>query len=262
MINQSLKNKKIIISAGASGIGLATAKVCLSRGATVYLCDIDSKSNKKLNKHPLRNKRLFVYLCDASNEYQVSDFFEKVKKKTKKIDALINNVGIAGPTGSLEKLKSKDWENTLHVDVNSHFYFTKQAIPLIKKSKNGSIVNISSTAGILGFPLRSPYAASKWAIVGITKTLAMELGKFNIRSNAICPGSVKGDRMNRVIKAKSKVTNKSIKSIEKDFVSMSSMKQWVYEDDIAKMCSFLISDDSSKVSGQIISVDGNTERMD
>ncbi|MDA9646376.1 SDR family NAD(P)-dependent oxidoreductase, partial [Candidatus Pelagibacter sp.] len=163
MVNQSLKNKRIIISAGASGIGLATAKVCLARGAYVYLCDIDSKSLNKLNKHPLKDKRLFAYLCDASNEYQVSDLFKKIKKKNKKIDALINNVGIAGPTGSLEKLKSKDWENTLHVDVNSHFYFTKRVIPLLKKSKNGSIVNISSTAGILGFPLRSPYAASKWA---------------------------------------------------------------------------------------------------
>ena len=121
MVNQSLKNKKIIISAGASGIGLATVKICLSRGATVYLCDIDKKSLHKLNKYPLINKRLFAYLCDASNENQVSDFFEKVKKKTKKIDALINNVGIAGPTGSLEKLKSKDWERTIQVDVNSHF---------------------------------------------------------------------------------------------------------------------------------------------
>ena len=94
-MSQSLKNKKIIISAGASGIGLATAKVCLSRGATIYLCDIDSKSLNKLNKHPLKNKRLFSYLCDASNEYQVSDFFEKVKKKTKKIDALINNISLS-----------------------------------------------------------------------------------------------------------------------------------------------------------------------
>ena len=262
MVNQSLKNKKIIISAGASGIGLATAKVCLSRGATVYLCDIDSKSINKLNKNPLKNKRLFAYLCDASNEYQVSDFFEKVKKKTKKIDALINNVGIAGPTGSLEKLKSKDWENTLHIDVNSHFYFTKKAIPLIKKSKNGSIINISSTAGILGFPLRSPYAASKWAVIGITKTLAMELGKFNIRVNAVCPGSIKGKRMMRVIHEKSKFTKISKNIIERDFVSMSSMKKWILEDDIGKMCAFLISDDSSKVSGQVISVDGNTERND
>ena len=110
--------------------------------------------------------------------------------------------------------------------------------------------------------MRSPYAASKWAIIGVTKTLAMELGKFNIRVNAVCPGTIKGDRMKRVIKDKAKFTNVSTKSIEKDFVSMSSMKQWILEEDIGKMCSFLISDESSKVSGQIISVDGHTERND
>ena len=258
----SLKNKKIIISAGASGIGWSTAKICLSKGATVYICDIESKYLKKVQKHPLNKKKLFVYECDASNENQVSELFKKINKKTKKIDALINNVGIAGPTGSLEKLKSQDWERTIQVDINSHFYFTKKAIPLIKKSKNGSIINISSTAGILGFPLRSPYAASKWAIIGITKTLAMELGKFNIRVNAVCPGSIKGERMKRVIRDKAKFTRVSSKRIEKDFISMSSMKKWILEEDIGKMCAFLISDDSSKVSGQVISVDGNTERND
>ena len=259
---KTLKNKKIIISAGASGIGLATAKICLSRGAFVYICDLDLKALNKIKKHSSNNKRLFSYNCDASNEEEVSNFFNQIKKKTNNIDALINNVGVAGPTGSLEKLNSEDWENTLHTDVNSHFYFTKKAIPLIKKSKNGSIINISSTAGILGFPLRSPYAASKWAIIGITKTLAMELGKFNIRVNAVCPGTIKGDRMKRVIRDKAKFTKISRKSIEKDFISMSSMKQWILEDDVGKMCAFLISDDSSKVSGQVISVDGNTERND
>tara|TARA_B100001121_G_scaffold156071_1_gene136411 strand:- start:3269 stop:4057 length:789 start_codon:yes stop_codon:yes gene_type:complete len=262
MVHQSLKNKKIIISAGASGIGLATAKVCLARGAYVYLCDINKNFINKLKKHPLHNKRLFSYYCDASNEPQVKDFFKNIQNKTKKIDALINNVGVAGPTSTLEKIKSKDWENTLHIDINSHFYFTKQAIPLIKKSKNGSIINISSTAGILGFPLRSPYAASKWAVIGVTKTLAMELGKFNIRVNAVCPGSIKGKRMIKVIKEKAKFTKISKKKIERDFISMSSMKKWILEEDIGKMCAFLISDDSSKVSGQIISVDGNTERND
>ena len=259
---ETLKNKKIIISAGASGIGWATAKICLSRGAFVYICDLDLKALNKIKKHSSNNKRLFSYNCDASNEEEVSNLFNQIKKKTNNIDALINNVGVAGPTGSLEKLNSEDWENTLHTDVNSHFYFTKKAIPLIKKSKNGSIINISSTAGILGFPLRSPYAASKWAIIGITKTLAMELGKFNIRVNAVCPGTIKGDRMKRVIRDKAKFTKISRKSIEKDFISMSSMKQWILEDDVGKMCAFLISDDSSKVSGQVISVDGNTERND
>ena len=258
----SLYNKKIIISAGASGIGWATAKVCLSRGAYVYLCDIDNKSLNKIQKHPLSNKKLFSYKCDASNEYEVSNFFNQIKKKTKKIDALINNVGIAGPTGTMDKIDSKDWENTLQVDVNSHFYFTKKSIPLIKKSKNGSIINISSTAGILGFPLRTPYAASKWAVIGVTKSLAMELGKFNIRVNAVCPGTIKGDRMKRVVKDKAKFTKTSIKKVEKDFISMSSMKKWILEEDIGKMCAFLISDDSSKVSGQVIAVDGHTERND
>jgi len=258
----SLKNKKIIISAGASGIGWATAKILLSRGAHVYLCDINSKSLSKLKKHPLKNKRLFAYECDASDEYQVSNFFKQVKNKTKKIDALINNVGIAGPTGPLDKLESQEWKKTIEVNINSHFYFTKQAIPLIKKSKNGSIINISSTAGILGFPLRTPYAASKWAVIGNTKSLAMELGKFNIRVNAVCPGTIKGDRMKRVVRDKAKFTNTSIHAVEKDFISMSSMKRWILEEDIGKMCGFLISDDSSKVSGQIIAVDGHTERND
>ena len=260
MYQNTLKNKKIIISAGASGIGLAIAKVCLARGAFVYLNDIDENFIKRLRKNPLINKKLFIFKCDSSNENEVINFITTVKKKTKVIDALINNVGIAGPTGPLDKLESKEWEKTIHADVNSHFYFTKEAIPLIKKSKNGSIINISSTAGILGFPLRSPYAASKWAIIGITKTLAMELGKFKIRVNAICPGTIKGDRMQRVIKDKAKATKTTTKRIEKDFISMSSMKQWILEEDIAKMCAFLISNESVRVSGQVISVDGNTER--
>jgi len=262
MADQSLKNKKIVISAGASGIGLATAKVCLSRGATVYLCDLNERFVNKLKKHPLKNKRLFVSQCDASNEYDVSNFFEVINKKTKKIDALINNVGVAGPTGTLEKLESDDWERTLKINVISHFYFTKLAIPMLKKNKGGSIINLSSGAGIMGFPLRSPYAASKWAVIGMTKTLAMELGKFKIRVNAICPGTIKGDRMVRVIRDKAKFLKVSKKLIEKDFVSMASMNCWIYEEDIAKLCSFLISADGERVSGQTIPVDGNATRMD
>ena len=258
----NLNNKKIIISAGASGIGWAITKVCLSRGAIVYLCDIDSKSLNKIKKHPLTGKKLFSYECDASDENEVSNFFYQIKKKTKKIDALINNVGVAGPTGTIEKLNSNDWEQTLKVNVISHFYFTKLAIPMLKKNKGGSIVNISSGAGIMGFPLRSPYAASKWAVIGVTKTLAMELGKFKIRVNAVCPGTIKGDRMVRVIRDKAKFLKVSKKKIEKEFVSMASMNSWIYEEDIGKMCSFLISSDGERVSGQTIPVDGNATRLD
>jgi NAD(P)-dependent dehydrogenase (short-subunit alcohol dehydrogenase family) len=262
MTNQSLKSKKIIISAGASGIGWATAKVCISRGAQVFLCDINQKLINKINKNNKYKNKIFAYECDASKESEVIDFFSKILKKTKKIDALINNVGIAGPTGTLEKLDSEEWKRTLQVNVVSHFYFTKQAIPIIKKNKKGSIINLSSGAGIMGFPLRSPYAASKWAIVGLTKTLAMELGKFNIRVNAICPGTIKGDRMKRVIRDKAKFLKVSQNLIEKEFVSMASMNSWIYEEDIGKMCAFLISSDSERISGQIIGVDGNAIRLD
>ena len=259
---KNLKNKKIIISAGASGIGWVIAKECLSKGATVFVCDINIKFINKIKKHILNNKKLFSYVCDASNENEVSNFFLRVLKKTKKIDALVNNVGIAGPTGTLEKLKTQDWEKTLKINVISHFYFSKLAIPMLKKNKKGAIINLSSTAGIFGFPLRSPYAASKWAIIGLTKTLAMELGKFKIRVNAICPGTIKGDRMKRVIRDKAKFLKVSKKSIEKEYISMTSMNSWIYEEDIAKNCSYLISDEAQRVSGQIICVDGNTFRMD
>ena len=218
MTDQSLKNKKIVISAGASGIGWATTKVCISRGAQVFLCDVNQKLINKISKNNKYKNKIFAYECDASNESEVTDFFSKILKKTKKIDALINNIGISGPTGTLEKIDSEEWERTLKVNVVSHFYFTKQAIPIIKKNKKGSIVNLSSGAGIMGFPLRSPYAASKWAIVGLTKTLAMELGKFNIRVNAICPGTIKGNRMKRVVKDKAKFLKVSQNAV----VSLSS----------------------------------------
>jgi NAD(P)-dependent dehydrogenase (short-subunit alcohol dehydrogenase family) len=262
MTDQSLKNKKIVISAGASGIGWATTKECISRGAQVFLCDINEKLINKIQKNNKYKNKIFAYTCDASNEIDVIDFFSNVLKKTRKIDALINNVGIAGPTGTLEKLDSEEWSRTLQVNVVSHFYFTKQAIPLIKKNKKGSIINLSSGAGIMGFPLRSPYAASKWAIVGLTKTLAMEVGKFNIRVNAICPGTIKGDRMKQVVKDKARFLKVSQNIIEKEFISMASMNSWIYEEDIGKMCAFLISNDSERISGQIIGVDGNAIRLD
>ena len=161
----------------------------------------------------------------------------------------------------MEEVSVDDWKNTIDTNLNSHFYFTKDAIPLLK-NKGGSIVNLSSTAGIFGFPLRTPYAASKWAIIGVTKSLAMELGQFNIRVNAICPGSVSGDRIDRVIKAKADSLSIDENQVREDFEGMVSLKTFVDKEDIANMVVFLLSDEASRVSGQVMTVDGNTERMD
>lgn len=252
-----LKNKNIIISAGATGVGWATAKILHNRGANIFLCDINKSAVKKINANKIYKNKIYAFLCNADEEKEIIDFFKNIQKITNKIDCLINNVGISGPTGLIEKLSYKDWEQTLKTNVIGHFLFTKHAIPMLKKNKSGSIINISSTAGIYGFPLRSPYASSKWATIGFTKTAAMELGKFKIRVNAILPGSIKGVRMNKVIKAQAKSLGVSEKKVEQEFLSASSMSCWIEENDIGKLCSFLISDDGNKISGQSIAVDGN-----
>jgi len=256
-----MSSKNIIISAAADGIGWTIAKSCLEKGYSVYLSDINQKKIDEINEHPLINNKIFIDNVDANNPDSVEKYFDAIKEKTVTIDSLINNVGIAGPTGKIENLSISDWKNTIEVNINSHFYFTKYAIPLLKANNGGSIINISSTAGLFGLPLRTPYAASKWAVIGVTKSLAMELGEFNVRVNAICPGSVSGDRMKRVIEAKAKSIGIPEEGLQQDYESMVSLKTFVDKEDIANMALFLISNEAKRISGQVMTVDGNTERM-
>ncbi len=256
----NLKNKKYIISAGGEGIGLEIAKKIINAGGKVFLSDIDSKKIEKINKNKMYKNKIKAECLDCTNIDEVKKYFKKIKTE-KKFDGLINNVGIAGPTKYVENININEWDETIKTNLNSHFYYSKYAIPLLKKSTKASIINLSSTAGIFGFAQRAPYTASKWAIIGFTKTLAMELGKYKIRVNAICPGSVKGERMNRVINAKAKLINKNPKNIKKEFESMVSLKTFVSKENIATMALFLLSKDSENISGQIMTVDGNTERM-
>ena len=255
-----LKNKKFIISAAADGIGFSIASMIIDNGGIVYLSDIDEKKINKIKKNKRFKNKIFASKLDANNYEEVENYFLSIKK-LKKIDGLINNIGIAGPTKYLDEISNEEWKKTIEINLNSHFYFSKFSIPLLKNNKSGSIVNISSTAGLFGFPQRTPYAASKWAIIGLTKSLAMELGNYNIRVNAVCPGSVKGDRMQRVINAKAKLLKTSINKIKKEFESMTSIRSFVTKKDIASMIIYLLSDNSSNISGQSIAVDGNTERM-
>jgi NAD(P)-dependent dehydrogenase (short-subunit alcohol dehydrogenase family) len=261
MNQKKLFNKKIIVSAAADGIGWSIAQECMSNGALVYVSDKNKEALDNISRHELYEKQLFLDRVNTHNFQEVENYFNKIKDKVDKIDALINNVGIAGPTGKLEDLDINDWKQTIDININSHFYYTKCAIPLLKKNNGGSIINLSSTAGLFGFPLRIPYAASKWAVIGMTKSLSMELGKFNVRVNAICPGSVYGDRMKRVIEAKAKSLGVTEDSLQKDYESMISLKKFVNKEDIANMTVFLLSQEAHKISGQVMTVDGNTERM-
>ena len=260
MSPQKLTNKNIIISAAADGIGWAMAEICMNNGASVFISDINENKLSLLKEHKNYNSSLFIKKVNSNNPQDVLNYFSELKNQITTIDGLINNVGIAGPTGKIEELDIEKWKNTIDVNINSHFYFSKYSIPLLKKN-GGSIINLSSTAGLFGFPLRTPYAASKWAIIGLTKSLAIELGDFNIRVNAICPGSVSGNRMKKVIEAKAQSMGISEKELQRDFESMTSLKTFVDKEDIANMAVFLLSDEARRVSGQIMTVDGNTERM-
>ena len=261
MNQKKLLNKKIIISAAADGIGWSIAQACMSNGAIVYVSDKNKDALDKISKHNLFEKQLFLDNVNTNDFQEVENYYVKINDKINSIDALINNVGIAGPTGKLEELNINDWKETIDVNINSHFYYTKCAIPLLKKNNGGSIINLSSTAGLFGFPLRTPYASSKWAIIGMTKSLAIELGEFNIRVNSICPGSVTGDRMKRVIEAKAKSLGVTEYSLQKDYESMISLKTFVAKEDIANIAVFLLSKEAHRISGQVMTVDGNTERM-
>jgi|TARA_B110000116_G_scaffold271335_1_gene291820 NAD(P)-dependent dehydrogenase (short-subunit alcohol dehydrogenase family) len=260
MNHQKLLNKNIVISAAADGIGSSIAEYCMNNGATVYLSDINEDKLSLLKDHKNYNKTLFIKKVKANDAKSVLDYSLELKDNISSIDGLINNVGIAGPTGKIEDLEIEEWKNTIDININSHFYFSKFFIPLLKKN-GGSIINLSSTAGLFGFPLRTPYAASKWATIGLTKSLAMELGKFNIRVNAICPGSVSGDRMKRVIEAKAQSMSILEKEVQRDFESMTSLNTFVDKEDIANTVIFLLSDDAKRISGQVMTIDGNTERM-
>ncbi len=256
----NLNKKNYIISAGADGLGFAIANKIINSGGKVYLSDINKSKVDKINSNKKYRNKIFAKHLDCTNPKDIKEYFNSLTN-LKKIDGLINNIGIAGPTKYLQDISIDEWDNTIKTNLSSHFYYTKFAIPFLKKAKRASIINLSSTAGLFGYAQRSPYTSSKWAIIGLTKTLAVELGKFKIRVNAICPGSVNGDRMDRVINAKAKLIKSTRNKVRKELESMVSLKTFVEKEDIASMALFLLSDASENVSGQIMTVDGNTERM-
>ena len=256
----NLSKKNYIISAGADGLGFAIANKIVNSGGKVYVSDINKSKIDKIKLNKKYHNKIFAQHLDCTNPKDIKEYFNSLSK-LKKIDGLVNNIGVAGPTKYLHNISIDEWDSTIKTNLSSHFYFSKYAIPFLKKSKKASIINLSSTAGLYGFAQRSPYTSSKWAIIGLTKTLAMELGKFKIRVNAICPGSVNGDRMDRVVSAKAKLINSSNKKVRKDLESMVSLKTFVEKEDIASMALFLLSDASHNISGQVMTVDGNTERM-
>lgn len=250
--------KTVAISAGANGIGRAIAESFIADGAEVFVCDIDEAAIADFNtNHP----NATAIKLDVRDTDAIQAFFDVIKDQAGKLDVLVNNAGIAGPTARIEDVSIDAWRDTVDIDLNSFFYFSRLAIPMIRASAGGAIINIASNAAFFGFPMRSAYAASKWGIIGLTKTMAMELGEDKIRVNAICPGSVEGDRINRVIEKDAEARKLPVEDVIREYQSQCSLKTFVTKEDIAAMVGFLAGPAGRHISGQAIGLDGHTEGL-
>ncbi len=245
--------KRVLITAGAGGIGRAMAEAFDEQGAKIWVVDIDTTALKTCPDHWQTN------CLDVTDEAAVSALFAELQDKWGSLDTLCSNAGVAGPGAPVEQISIKEWRACVSVSLEGTFLFAKHAAPLMKAQGSGAIIITSSTAGIFGFGNRSPYVAAKWGVIGLMKTLAIELGPFNIRANAICPGPVEGERMTFVAEREAQAKGKTAEQILDEYASGSSMKKLVKGEDIAHMAVFLASDSAALVSGQVIAVDGHTE---
>ena len=245
---------RVAITAAASGIGLAVARAFAAQGGDVHVCDVDTEAVAAAAA-----EGLVAAQVDVADLGALDRWIDGVLDRLGGVDVLVNNAGIAGPTALVEDVAAEEWERCLAVGLTSHYRTCARVIPAMKAARSGSIVNISSTAGQFGLGMRAPYAAAKWAVIGLTKTLAIELGPYGVRANAICPGSVDGERMRSVIEREAAARGASSEEVTLEYVGGQSIARWVQPDEIADMCVFLASDAARMVSGQAIAVDGHTE---
>jgi len=248
--------QRVLITGGASGIGHAMATAFDAAGARVRITDVDTTA---LDACPAAWSRSSA---DVSDEAAISSLFADLEKDWAGLDVLCANAGTAGPTAAIEDIALADWQRCVSINLEGTFLPAKYAAPMMKRQKAGVMLITSSTAGLFGYPNRAAYAAAKWAVIGLMKTLAMELGPFGIRVNAVCPGAVEGERMDAVIARESAVTGKNEQEIREGYASGTSMRNWVTGNDIAEMAVFLASPQARFVSGQVIAVDGHTFNPD
>jgi NAD(P)-dependent dehydrogenase (short-subunit alcohol dehydrogenase family) len=254
----SAKGLRVLVTAGAAGIGRVISRTFVEHGARVHICDIDEKALASTKK---QLPTVSQTVADVSKLDDVDRLFADVKKQLAGLDVLVNNAGIAGPTAKVEDIRPEDWDRCIAIDLNGMFYCTRKAMPLIKEAGGGSIINLSSAAGRLAFPMRTPYAAAKWAVVGFTESLAAEAGPDKVRVNCIQPGIVEGDRIDRVMEAKAKGLGLSTEQVRSKMLEGVSMHTTVTAQDIANMALYLATAPGRHISGQAISVCGGTRYL-
>jgi NAD(P)-dependent dehydrogenase (short-subunit alcohol dehydrogenase family) len=249
--------QRVLVTAGASGIGAEFARAFAANGAKVFVCDIDAKTLDALAKEI---PGLIARPCDMASRAQIERLVPEAIAALGGLDVLINNAGIAGLTLPVDQMPPDAWDRVIAVNLTAMFDVTRLAIPHLKQSKAGVIINMASIAGRYGFANRSPYAATKWAVIGFTKTLAIELGAWGIRANAIAPGAVAGDRIERVFAGRAQIGGKTLEQVRAEAMGEQSIKAMIDPKDIAQLAVFLASDAAKSVSGQVMPIDNDRQR--
>lgn len=254
-MDMNLRGHRVIVTAGANGIGRAIVEAFLAEGARVATCDIDEDGLASLPEDVIRAR------VDVADPGALRGFIRDAVADLGGLDCLVNNAGIAGPTARVEDIDLAAWEQCINICLTSQFVTCAEAVAHLRASKNASIVNLSSVAGRFGFRLRTPYAAAKWGVIGLTKSLAIELGPDDIRVNAILPGLVSGDRQRRVLEARAQSQGRPIAEVEAEAFSFTSIRHYVEPGQIADQILYLASERARTISGQAISVCGDMRML-
>ena len=257
-MNLGIEGLRVLVTAGASGIGLEVARGFIGEGAKVHVCDVDAGALTALGKS---DPAITRSTADVADRAQVKRLFEDARDVLGGLDVLVNNAGVAGPTGKVEEIPPEEWDRCLAINITGQFNCARLAVAPLRYSTNASIINLSSVAGRLGFPMRTAYAASKWAVVGFTKSLAMELGPEGIRVNAIQPGAVEGERIRRVFESKAQARGIGFEQQQEESLSFVSMRTMVTPQQIADAILFLCSPRGRTISGQAISICGDIQML-
>ena len=253
-----LRGQRVAITAGAGGIGLEIARALHAQGARLAISDIDQNA-LGLTRQEFGD--CVITQADVSDEQSVDVFFDSIHSELGGLDALINNAGIAGPTGKVFEISPTDWRRCIDVCLTGQYLCARRAVPMIIEAGGGALVNMSSAAGKHGYAFRTPYSAAKFGVIGLTQSLAKELGPDNIRVNAILPGIVEGPRMDGVIKDRAQAAGSTFESMRDEYLNKISMRRMVSSKDVAATVAFLLSDAGKNVSGQSLAVDGNVETL-
>ena len=253
-----LSGSRVVVTGAATGIGRTVAERFLEAGAAVHICDIDAEALAAAREEV---PGISTTLADVGSERDIDRLFEEAIARLGGLDILVNNAGPSGPTVPVEELTYEDWRACISGNLDGAFLSTKAAAPHLKSAGAGAIVNMSSVSGLFGSPLRSPYAAAKWAILGLTKTWASELGPYGIRVNAVCPGGVAGPRLDRVMQELADERGVPFREVSDEWKMQASLRTFIEPDEIANLVLYLCSPLSAGITGTIVPIDGQLETL-